>query len=283
MIEPELSDDRLLADIEAENQIADGLRLWWLGQSGFLLKWNRAHLLFDPYLSESLTRKYSETDKPHVRMTRRPIDPARLEMVNVITSSHNHTDHLDADTLTPLLGSDASIIVPAANLQFAAERLGQPESRLMSVDSGESVETNGFTLHAVPAAHEGLDQDESGRHRYLGFVVQFGPWTVYHSGDTVRYEGMDAILRRWQIDIAFLPINGRLPERRVSGNLWGREAAQLAKDIKAKLTIPCHYEMFEFNTVSTEEFRLAANDLGIPHAILRCGERFELSPRDASS
>ena len=31
------------------------------------------HLLFDPYLSESLTKKYAQTDKPHVRMTRRAV------------------------------------------------------------------------------------------------------------------------------------------------------------------------------------------------------------------
>ena len=30
------------------------------------------------------------------------------------------------------------------------------------------------------------------------------------------------------IDIALLPINGYLPERKVAGNLWGREAAWLA-------------------------------------------------------
>ena len=42
-------------------------------------------------------------------------------------------------------------------------------------------------------------------------------------------------LRRWKIDVAMLPINGRAPERRVAGNLWGREAAALARDI---LTAP---------------------------------------------
>ncbi len=51
----------------------DGFRLWWLGQSGFLVQWQGRHLLLDPYLSESLTKKYAATDKPHVRMTRRVV------------------------------------------------------------------------------------------------------------------------------------------------------------------------------------------------------------------
>lgn len=34
-------------------------------------------------------------------------------------------------------------------------------------------------------------------------------------------------------DIALMPINGRLPERRVTGNFWGREAAGFARAIGA--------------------------------------------------
>jgi L-ascorbate metabolism protein UlaG (beta-lactamase superfamily) len=103
-------------------------------------------------------------------------------------------------------------------------------------------------------------------------VVQAGPWTIYHSGDTVRYPGMAERLRAWPIDVALLPINGSLPERRVAGNLWGREAAQLAHDIGARCVIPCHYEMFAFNTVSPAEFIETCHALGQAHAILRAGE-----------
>ena len=39
-------------------------------------------------------------------MTARVIDPARLDIVDVVTSSHNHTDHLDAETLWPLLAAN---------------------------------------------------------------------------------------------------------------------------------------------------------------------------------
>ena len=41
----------------------------WLGQGGFELSDGEASILLDPYLSDSLTRKYAQTDKPHVRMT----------------------------------------------------------------------------------------------------------------------------------------------------------------------------------------------------------------------
>lgn len=274
--QPRLAHDALLADIHAARGNSDTLHLWWLGQSGFLAQWQGRHLLFDPYLSDSLTNKYAATDKPHVRMSERVVDPGRLDFVDVVTSSHNHTDHLDAETLGPLLqaNSEITIVVPAANQSFAAERLRVEPGRLTSLEAGQSFSIAGFTLSAVPAAHETLDRDEQQRHRYLGFVARCGPHTIYHSGDTVRFEGMAEWLRPFEIDIAILPINGRLPERRVSGNLWGREAAELARDIGARLLIPCHYDMFEFNTVTPDECRTAAAELGQPLRVLELGERF---------
>jgi L-ascorbate metabolism protein UlaG (beta-lactamase superfamily) len=106
----------------------------------------------------------------------------------------------------------------------------------------------GDSVSGIASAHEALERDERGRAKYLGYILQFGDWTIYHSGDTVRYEGMSEKLQHFRVDVALLPINGRAAERRVPGNLFGREAAQLASDIGAKLVIPCHFDMFEFNT-----------------------------------
>jgi L-ascorbate metabolism protein UlaG (beta-lactamase superfamily) len=275
MIEPALRDDALLADVRQSSAGADGFRLWWLGQSGFLVQWHSKHLLLDPYLSDSLTRKYANTDKPHVRLTTRAVAPDRLDFVDVVTSSHNHTDHLDAETLVPLLrvNPEIQLVIPEANRQFVIDRLaGAALDHLAGLDAGHSVTLAGFKITAIPAAHETVDKDEQGRCRYLGYVIEFGPWTLYHSGDTVWYDEMVAWLRRWTIDVMLLPINGRNPARRVAGNLDGREAARLAHEAGARLVIPCHFEMFEFNTASPEEFVQAAGELDQPCRVLRCGD-----------
>ncbi len=278
MIKPVLQDDALLADIQQAADDTASVHLWWLGQSGFLIQWQRRHLLIDPYLSDSLTKKYADTDKPHVRMTELAIDPSRLDFIDVVTSSHNHTDHLDGETLTTLLRSNPELttVVPTANLDFAAQRLQVDSSRLTPVDDGESIQIGDFRISALPAAHESLEHDEQGRCKFLGYVVQFGPWTIYHSGDTVLYEGMVDRLREWSIDVAILPINGRLPERRVAGNLWGKEAVELAMNIGASLVIPCHFDMFEFNTVSPDQFVNEADRVRQPYRLLQCGERLNL-------
>src|SRR5260370_32804092 len=103
MIKPVLQEDDFLADVRAARADAENIPLWWLGQSGFLVQRERRHLLLDPYLSDSLTQKYPLTDKPHARLTERVVAPERLNLIDVVTSSHNHTDQLDRDTLMPLL------------------------------------------------------------------------------------------------------------------------------------------------------------------------------------
>jgi len=277
MIEPALSDDALLADIAAPKPGADDFCMWWLGQSGFLIQWRGRHLLLDPYLSESLTKKYASTDKPHVRMTRRAVDPANLDFIDVVTSSHNHTDHLDAETLKPLLSVHPKIalVIPEANRDFVAKRLDIEPAKPIGLDDGRDVENTGFRIHGIAAAHEKWEQDECGRHKFLGYIVQFGTWTIYHSGDCVPYPSLRERLAKFTIDVALLPINGAKPERHVAGNFTGAQAAQLARDQAMRLVIPCHYDMFEFNTADPrDEFIPTCERLGQTFRVLKCGERF---------
>lgn len=275
MIKPRLQDESLLDDIRSAPNTDDQFHVWWLGQSGFLIQWQGRHLLFDPYLSDSLTDKYADTDKPHTRMTELVIAPEKLDFIDLATSSHNHTDHLDAATLRPLLSRNPGmrLVVPAANLAFVEERLGMAHERLVPLDASDSYQNAGFELHAVPAAHNELEQDQHNRFKYLGYVATFGPFAVYHSGDTLRYPMMNAWLLEWRIDLALLPINGNKPERRVAGNLDGREAAELGKEINARLVVPCHYDMFEFNTESPELFETTCRNIGQPFKTLQAGER----------
>jgi L-ascorbate metabolism protein UlaG (beta-lactamase superfamily) len=276
VIRPAQSHAALLADIRAADQRDSGFRLWWLGQSGFLLQWHGIHVLLDPYLSESLTRKYSTTDKPHVRMTELVVDPAELSFVDIATSSHNHTDHLDAETLGPILKRKPSLtlVIAQANRAFVADRLKIDPAMPVGLDDGSTVELSGIRFSGVASAHETAEREEQGHVKFLGYVLQFGDWSLYHSGDTLRYEGLAEKLRPFAVDVALLPINGRAPERRVAGNLSGPEAAQLAHDIGAKLAIPCHFEMFEFNTATPDAFVEACRRLRQAFRILSCGERY---------
>lgn len=252
----------------------DAFDIWWLGQSGFLIQWNGSLVLFDPYLSDSLTKKYASTEKPHVRMSELVIQPHLLENIDIVTSSHNHTDHLDAETLVPLLSVNPGIsfVIPEANREFIAERIKCHPDFPIGLQEGEKVTIKGFTFHGIPAAHNTVERDEKGRCRFMGYVVQFGDFAVYHSGDTLWFDGLETILEPFQVDVAFLPINGNDPARKVAGNLNGIEAAQLGKKIGARYLIPHHYHMFTFNTADPHRFAEEATALGQAYVLLTPGE-----------
>ncbi|MDA0813747.1 MAG: MBL fold metallo-hydrolase [Verrucomicrobia bacterium] len=269
----------LLQDIR-DAPASDDLHIWWLGQSGFLCQSQGRHLLFDPYLSDSLSIKYAATDKPHVRMTERVIDPSDLDMVAVVTSSHNHTDHLDGETLLPLAAANPSLVLvlPEANKEFATARLKQRSIPMEGLNTGTTRKVNGFEITGITAAHNSIDRDDAGNSRYLGFVAIVGSWKVYHSGDTLWHPDLvPELLALGPIDVMFLPINGNKPERRVAGNLNGMEAAALAKACGARVVIPCHYDMFTFNTDTPDEFVTACERLDQPARVMQNGERFSLS------
>ena len=78
-------------------------------------------------------------------------------------------------------------------------------------------------------------------------------------GDSPR-DFLADMVSRWEKVIDTV-LSGEVPD----------EAARLAADMNARLTIPCHYDMFAFNTADPEEFRSAADKCGIASCVLECG------------
>ncbi len=276
MIKAYKKDEGLLQEIDSLASNNKNFYLWWLGQSGFLLQWKGKRVLIDPYLSDSLTRKYATTDKPHVRMSERVIDPEMLKNIMVVTSSHNHTDHLDGETLAPIIKNNPEIkfIIPEANRDFVAERVKCKREFPVGLTDGRAVNIDEFIFHGIPAKHNEIERDNNCNSRYMGYVIGFGKYKIYHSGDTLWFDEMVHLLKPFSVDVAILPINGNDPERKVDGNLNSREAAELGKAINASCVIPCHYDMFTFNTANVDDFAREAKKLNLRYQVLSGGEKF---------
>jgi len=279
MIEPVRQGADLIREIEETVVPSTGLAIWWLGQSGYLIKSSQGLLAVDPYLSEHLTRKYEKTSRPHVRMTRSPLRGEDLKGLDLLLSSHKHSDHLDPGTAPAALEASPSarLGLPEAIREHALG-LGLANERLVGLDAGTTIEAAGFRVRAIPSAHEDFDRDEEGRHPYLGFIIESSGLRLYHSGDSVAYEGLAEALARESFDVLFLPINGRDPARGVSGNMSAAEAVDLASRVRPRFVVPHHYDMFTFNTVPVADFEAEARRLptGTEPLVMRCGQRWEL-------
>jgi L-ascorbate metabolism protein UlaG (beta-lactamase superfamily) len=275
-------DQQLVEEINSFNTDKQYFHLWWLGQSGFLLQWKGKRVLIDPYLSDSLTKKYLTTDKPHTRMSELVVKPELLENISIVTSSHNHTDHLDAETLIPVLKNNPAIkfIIPEANREFVANRVKCEKDFPIGLNDKRSIVIDEFIFHGIPAKHNEIERDEHGNCKYMGYVIEFGKNKIYHSGDTLWFDGMVEILKPFKVDVALLPINGNKPERKVAGNLDCKEAAGLGKAIGAGYVIPCHYDLFTFNTADVTDFIREAEKIDQPYKVLQGGEHFQLSDHE---
>jgi L-ascorbate 6-phosphate lactonase len=279
MIEPLRQGQELIEQIEGTVPGPGSLAVWWLGQSGYLIKSRQGLLAIDLYLSEHLTEKYAATARPHIRMTRAPLRGRQLGGVDLVLASHKHSDHLDPGTLPDLLAVSPAVLVLPEAIRDHALQMGLPAARLTGLDSGGTLVRAGFRVRAVPSAHEGLDTDACGRHLYLGFVVESEGLRLYHSGDSLAYDGLEAELGNEAFDVMFLPINGRDASRGVPGNMTAAEAVALASRVRPRYLVPHHYDMFTFNTVPAEVFAAEARLLpgGVAPRMLSCGERWELS------
>lgn len=244
------------------------LKLYWLGQAGFLLDFPGSRIVIDAYLSNSLNKKYHNTRFEHERMIPPPIPPGSLVGVDWVMSTHGHTDHMDPETLPALFDSNprARYIVPRSQLDLALER-GGPKERTIGIEVDESVAlSDQLEVIAFPAAHEEEELDKQGCHRFLGFFFVGQGISILHSGDTVPFPGLTERLRHWRPQLALFPVNGRDEYRRVNGvpgNMTLEEASRYLSDELVGNVIGHHYGMFDFNTLDlTEGYRFLSSISG---------------------
>ena len=250
---------RLTVDHYAEGkESADGVSLWWLGQAGFLITYAGVTLIIDAYLSDVLAVKYAGGKFPHQRMMPPPIPGEKLKNIDYILSTHSHSDHMDPGLLKVIVGNnpDCRFIMPEAVRQIGVER-GAPDERIMGVDAGTDIQLSpDISLAGIPAAHEELEQDKDGHHFFLGYILTFGELVIYHPGDSIPYDQLDANLEPFNIDLALIPVNGRseeLTSNGIAGNFNFPEALQVMQSHNIPYQIPHHFEMFDFNTVDRGE------------------------------
>lgn len=236
--------DRLRQVPTGEGRIA----LSWFGQAGFAVSANRRTAIVDPFLSPHEARRYDPG-----------MAPSSATGLDLVLCTHEHIDHFDPASAPAIAAASpgAVFVVPAPIVDQVTE-VGIARDRVLGVQPGERHEVAGFAIQVVPARH-GVTMDDAygfgeelsgGAIRFLGYVIDAASVRLYHAGDTIHYEDMEATLRALAPDVALLPVNGRHAEREargILGNLNEREAAWLAAEIGAETLIPMHHDMFRGN------------------------------------
>ena len=247
--------------------------IWWLGQAGFAVRAGSHSFLIDPYLSDSLAQKYKDKQFPHQRMMPVPVDPVALKDIDWVFSTHRHTDHMDPETIRSLARNPGChFFVPCAALDQAVANQGLDLKKTTCVNAGQSLTLDSaISLNPIPAAHEQIVVNSRGEHHFLGYIFRLGDIHIYHSGDCVPYDGLEAHLRNLKPDVALLPVNGRDDHRlsqNIPGNFNFEEALQLCRDCGIPYLIPHHFGMFDFNTIDPLELRAKIERLSGPVRVI---------------
>jgi L-ascorbate 6-phosphate lactonase len=238
----------VLERVRAAGSGGGSVAVSWLGQAGFALRAGETVALIDPFLSPYRGRAYESS-----------LTPAEATGIDLVLVTHEHIDHFDAEAAPVIAAASpgALFVVPTPIVDMVT-KVGVPPDRVVGAQPGDRLELAGLAIHPVPARH-GVTMDDAygfgeelsgGLVRFLGYVVDAGGVRLYHAGDTIHYAGMETRLADMHIDLAMLPINGRDPEREsrnIVGNLNEREAAWLAREIRADLLVPMHYDLFDRN------------------------------------
>jgi L-ascorbate 6-phosphate lactonase len=271
-----LTGNALIADIDGARLEPGELAFWWLGQHSFILKLGASVIYVDPFLS------------PHPeRLVPSLISAGQMAHAHLVLGTHDHGDHIDRESWPEIARAGrATFGVPDLVREGIIQDLRFPAERIFGLDDGTTVTSEGIRITGVAGAHEHLDRDlETGRHPWLGYVIEGNGCRVYHAGDTIKYEGLETrVKQHLPIDLALLPINGRdapRTARGIIGNMTYQEAVDLAGAIKPRLSVPAHYDMFAGNLEDPKNFVdfLDVKFPGLRVHVCRYGEKVQLDGR----
>jgi len=225
-----------MKQIKAHRVPRKSVTIWWLGQAGFIVKTPRGKIaVIDPFLSNSCKAIGEQNGYCLDRQVPPPLPASDLVGVDLYLVTHSHQDHLDPETIGPYrkAGGRATFVAPAQALE-RLQSIGIPDREATMVWPNRSITVGDLTVRATFAVPFG--GDDLTHVGYLVFVKN-GP-TIYFTGDTAYDDVLADAVAPHKPDVLATVINGAFR------NLGPAEAALLAKQLRVKITIPCHHDMF---------------------------------------
>ena len=240
------------------------LRLTYVGGPTALLEWRGLRLLTDPTFDPAGTAY--ELPTYTLRKTQGPaLGPTAVGEVDAVLLSHDHHfDNLDHAGRS-LLAAAGRVLTT----EEGAGRLGGNAVGLAPWQQTELDAPDGTTLAitALPARHGPAGAD---RGPVIGFALIASGEVVYVSGDTVWFEGIQEVARRFDVSIALLNLGAALV--RAVGDepltFTATEAVLVAHAMPPARIVPLHFEGWEHFSESRADIQPAFEGAGLDERLL---------------
>ena len=210
-----------------------------------------------------------------------------LPDLDAVLITHDHYDHLDAETVVALAERVPLWVCPLG-VGARLEGWGVAPEAVRELDWWDETDASGVRVTATPARHfSGRFLRDRNATLWCGFGLASGERSVYVGGDG----GYSAAFR--EVGERLGPFDVALMEIGAYNHAWAdihmgpEQAVQAALDARAALLIPVHWATFDLAlhgwTEPGERVLVAAEAAGVPLALPRPGESVDAaSPPEAS-
>jgi N-acyl-phosphatidylethanolamine-hydrolysing phospholipase D len=236
VVKPDL---QYLAQNRSENTVT------WIGHATTLVQTGGLNVLVDPIFSERASPVQFAGPKRKVRL---PALLSELPRIDVVVISHNHYDHLDANTIAELnqqTGGPPKFFVP---LGVDTWMKSQGVSQVQALDWWDMVKLGSTEFHFVPAQHWST-RTPFDRNATLwgGWVIRTDRWSFYFTGDTGYSKDFTDIGNKFGgFDIAAIAVGAYEPRWFMKDqHINPDEAVKVHKDVKSKYSYGVHWGTFE--------------------------------------
>jgi L-ascorbate metabolism protein UlaG (beta-lactamase superfamily) len=200
-----------------------GLRVTWFGHSASLIEIDGMRVLIDPVWERASPFAFMGPK----RFFQPTIALEDLPKIDVVLISHDHYDHLGAETVKRLAKVTGARWVTSLGVGKRLRGFGVPAEKITELDWTESVEAGGLKVKAWPARHfSGRGVFDRFTTLWSSFVIEGTKHRVYYGGDSGWWEGFGEIAAQYDgFDLTMLEIGAFHP-------LW--ETIHLGPDHAAK-------------------------------------------------
>jgi L-ascorbate 6-phosphate lactonase len=255
----------------------DGVRLWYLGCNGFILKASDGTTVFiDPYLG------LGDPPRP-VRMIPVPFDPTDVVEADAVLATHEHTDHVHGPSQAPILEeTDATFYGPSAAVETAGEWTDEYDltaEAFAEIEEGDTIEVGSLEIAVEPAYDPDADHPVS-------YVIRHESGTFFHGGDARPSEAFESVGQRYDIDLGVVAFgsSGMILDKQTrepKHTTWYADenmAAEAAAQLRMDRLLPTHWDMWKGLTADPEALRHHIRSYAFPRTleVLELGDEITL-------
>lgn len=248
-------------------QVRNGLSVTFINHATFLIQVDGLNILTDPIYSERAS-PFQWVGPRRVHAPGVPLE--QLPPIDLVLISHNHYDHLDADTLQRLARRQEQpplILAGLGNGQYFTQ-LGLSEHHDM--DWEETLDIGSLKIVFTESRHRsGRGLGDQMKTLWGAFVLKTSAGNVYFAGDTGYGPHLYRTGRRHgPFLLSLLPIGAYEPRWFMADvHLDPHEAVQAHLDLRSEHSIAMHFGTFQLTYEGIEEpmvgLRQALADFGL--------------------